>query len=180
MLNLPRPNAFAAAHASSEPVSFSTSQWRTVESITGRIVPTDHEPGAIEANCVNFIDKVLANEDQGQKPIYQNGLPGLDAVSQERFDAVFVDLNEEQQDEVLASLESGSPPGWSGAAGSSTEFFNTVRAHTLIGFLSDPKYGGNKDHVGWKVMGYPGPRHHAGGFTPAQMQGKAPIKAVWE
>ena len=179
-LNLPRPNALAAAHASTEAICFSPAQWRTVEAVTGRIIPTDHEPGAIEANCVNFIDKALMNEDKGQLTVYQNGLTCLDAVARERFDKEFVNLEEEQQDEVLASLEAGLPAGWPEDAGSAEGFFHTVRAHSLLGFISDPKYGGNKDYVGWKLMGYPGPRHHAGGFTPAQMQGKEPIKAVWD
>ncbi|MDG2166983.1 MAG: gluconate 2-dehydrogenase subunit 3 family protein [Opitutales bacterium] len=180
MLNLPRPNALAAAHASSEPVSFSSAQWKSVETITGRIIPTDEEPGAIEANCVNFIDKVLANEDKAQKSIYEKGLTELNTVSRKRFDKAFIDLNEVQQDEILAKLETDEVEGWSDSAGSPATFFATVRAHTLIGFLSDPKYGGNQDYVGWKLIGYPGPRHHAGGFTPDQMQGKALIKAVWE
>jgi gluconate 2-dehydrogenase gamma chain len=180
LLNLPRPNAFAAARASRDPITFSSVQWRTVEAVTGRIIPTDHEPGAIEANCVNFIDKVLANEDKAQKSVYDDGLLGLEAVSQKRFSKSFTYLNEEQQDQILASLEADSADGWPEAAGSASGFFGTVRVHTLIGFLSDPKYGGNHDHIGWKVIGYPGPRHHAGGFTPDQMQGKAPIKGVWE
>ena len=180
MLNLPRPNALAAAHASSEPVSFSSAQWKSVETITGRIIPTDDEPGAIEANCVNFIDKVLANEDKAQMSIYDKGLTALNAVSSKHLQKSFIDLNEVQQDEILAALETDAVDGWSDSAGSPATFFVTVRAHTLIGFLSDPKYGGNQDYVGWKLIGYPGPRHHAGGFTADQMQGKAPIKPVWK
>ena len=104
-LNMPRPNAMAAAHASGEPVSFSQQQWKTVEAITGRIIPTDHEPGAIEANCVNFIDKALANEDEAQMSVYENGLNGVKVVSNKRFRKDFSDLDPDQQDEILASLE---------------------------------------------------------------------------
>lgn len=179
-LNLPRPNALAAAHASSEPISFTREQWKTVEAITGRIIPTDHEPGAIEANCVNFIDKVLDNEDKAQKSIYDSGLQALEHVSRNRFDDSFLGLTDDQKDEMLASIESGSVEGWPDEAGASTDFFATVRGHTLIGFLADPKYGGNRNYAGWKVIGYPGPRHHAGGFTPEQMQGRARIRPVWE
>ena len=180
LLNMPRPQALAAAHASSEPVTFTSAQWKTVEAITGRIIPTDHEAGAIEANCVNFIDKVLANEDRAQKSVYKGGLAALDAASERRFKKSFVKLTEDQQDELLAAVEVDAANGWPEAAGSASGFFGTIRAHTLVGFLSDPKYGGNRNYVGWKILGYPGPRHHAGGFTPDQMQGKAPIKPVWE
>ena len=54
-----------------------------------------------------------------------------------------------------------------------------MRAHTILGFLADPKYGGNRNHVGWKVVGYPGPRHKLGGYSPAQMRGEAKIETVW-
>jgi gluconate 2-dehydrogenase gamma chain len=54
-----------------------------------------------------------------------------------------------------------------------------VRAHTVIGFLADPKYGGNRDFAGWRVSGYPGPRHHRGGYTAEQMAGTAPVQTVW-
>jgi hypothetical protein len=55
----------------------------------------------------------------------------------------------------------------------------TVRLHTIYGFLADPRYGGNRGFAGWKLMGYPGPRHGLGGYTPQQMLGEARIKTVW-
>ena len=80
------------------------------------------------------------------KPVY---LAGVDAVSRERFARRFVELAAEEQDEVLAALEPGHAGGW--PAGDSTvppaKFFEAVRFHT-IGFLADPKYGGNLDYAG--------------------------------
>ena len=37
-------------------------------------------------------------------------------------------------------------------------FFNMVRSHTISGTFSDPYYGGNRDFVGWDMLGYPGVR----------------------
>ena len=54
-----------------------------------------------------------------------------------------------------------------------------MRVHTIIAFLADPKYGGNRDYIGWKLMGYPGPRHRHGGYTREQMLGEEKIKAIW-
>ena len=63
----------------------------------------------------------------------------------------------------------------------SPDFFETLRSHTLItGFLADPKYGGNRNFVGWKHVGYPGPSHALGGYSEEQMLGKAPVSGVWE
>ena len=179
LLNTPRPRALQAAQESTRREVFDAAQWKTVEAITGRIIPTDHEPGAIEANCVNFIDKALAHEDGKMKPIYDQGLAGLDLVSKQRFAKPFVDLAPEQQDEILATLESGKAEGWPPGDVAAAEFFATVRTHTIVGFLADPKYGGNRSYAGWKVLGYPGGGHHLGGYSPAQMIGKEKIKTVW-
>ena len=35
-----------------------------------------------------------------------------------------------------------------------TDFFRAVRTHTVMGFLADPQYGGNREHAGWKVIGF--------------------------
>ncbi len=41
-------------------------------------------------------------------------------------------------------------------------YFELVRTHTVMGFLSDPKYGGNAGEAGWKVIGF----ENRMGFTP--------------
>jgi gluconate 2-dehydrogenase gamma chain len=179
LLNTPRPRAVRAAQESASREVLSEAEWKTVEAVTGRIIPTDHEPGAIEANCVNFIDKALAHEDAKMKPMYQKGLAGVDAVAKQRFAKPFVELSAQQRDDVLAALESGKAEGWSQRDVAAGEFFATVRTHTIIGFLADPKYGGNRNYTGWKVVGYPGGGHHLGGYSPAQMIGRQKIKTVW-
>jgi gluconate 2-dehydrogenase gamma chain len=180
VLNVPRPRALLAAAASDKPVVLSPAEWRLVEAISGRIIPRDEEPGAIEAGVVNFVDKALANEDKALVPVYRAGLAGVDAVAKKRFKKNFVDLAETEQDEVLVALESGKPDGWPKGAVAAGDFFVAVRAHTVFGFLCDPAYGGNRDYVGWKVAGYPGRQHHRGGYTKEQMLGKEPIVPVWK
>ena len=39
---------------------------------------------------------------------------------------------------------------------SAQEFFNLLLATTMQGFFSDPIYGGNRDKVAWKMIGFPG------------------------
>ena len=172
------PRALHAAEMSTDRLVLSLAEWNTVEAITGRIIPTDDEPGAIEAGCVNFIDKALANEDQALRPEYEVGTRGIDAVSRECCGKSFVELNDLEQDAVLIALESGSAAGWVEEI-ASEQFFATVRNHTVFGFLADPKYGGNRAYVGWRVMGYPGPRHRSGGYTTEQMRGEADIPTSW-
>jgi hypothetical protein len=167
-LALPRPRAARAAAESQTPETLSAEQWAVVEAATARIIPTDHEPGAREANCVNFIDKALAHEDAVALPLYQAGAAALDGVARARFGPGFVELTPEQQDAILVEQLP------------SAVFFETLRVHTIVAFLADPAYGGNRDYAGWRVAGYPGPRHRRGGYTPAQVEGQEPIVPIWQ
>lgn len=178
-LNLPRPRAAAAAEKTTERTTLSEAEWKTVEAMCGRIIPKDRDPGAIEAGCVNFIDKALANEDAALAPGYRSGLAALGAVSETRHGKPFAGLEPAQQDALLGALQEGTAPEWEETSVGAPDFFETVRAHTVIAFLADPRYGGNRDYIGWKLVGYPGPRHHAGGYTLEQMKGAAPIEAIW-
>jgi gluconate 2-dehydrogenase gamma chain len=157
----------------------STNQWATVEAICARLIPTDHEPGAREAGCVNFIDKALANEDSAMQPLYQAGLRGIDAVAEVHSGGAFAALQPPQQDAVLRLVEDGDAPGWPAGDVDSSAFFSQIWIHTVWGFLAEPKHGGNRSYAGWRVLGYPGGRHQLGGYTPAMMIGEAPVDSVW-
>jgi len=178
-LNATWPRTLTAADASRKPLVLDATDWKTVEAITARIIPSDADPGAVEAGCVNFIDKALANEDEGLKPTYEQGLVGLAAVCSQAHGTPFVELSADEQDAVLVMLQDDAAGGWPAGATSAPEFFEAVRVHTIIGFLADPKYGGNRDHVGWKLVGYPGPSHMRGGYTPEQMLGTEEVTAIW-
>lgn len=107
----------------------------------------------------------------GQK--YIEGVLELDRRSQALTGANFIDLSEDQQDAVLADLEKGVEVGADLAkpeipygiepalqqtnAESELDFFALLVTHTRQGFLSDPIYGGNRDRIGWQVIGFPGP-----------------------
>ena len=177
---LPGPGTVAAARRSAGAVTFSVSQWRTVEAITARIVPgSEGDPGAVEAGCVNFIDKALAHEEAQARSLYQAGLAALETAASAADGRSFSALAPGEQDALLAGLEAGKVKAWPAEAPSPAVFFETVRAHTIIGFLADPRYGGNRDFAGWRVARYPGPRHRRGGYTPEQMAGTAPIRTIW-
>jgi len=183
LLELPRPETLRAAAGSAEPLVFDPAQWQLVEALTARIIPTDEQPGAREAHCVNFIDKALAHEDTKARPLYELGLPGVEMASLKRYERRFLALSEPEQDALLEQIERGTAAGWPQPpvpSISSPLFFETLRAQTLIGFLAEPRYGGNRGHAGWRVTGHPGPSHHSGGYTPAQMLGEEPIRPVWE
>lgn len=86
--------------------------------------------------------------------IYRRGLAFLDAYTQEQFEANFVDLSEADQDTVIAALADDSATGFEGPT--ARALFAQLRNDTIAGVFSDPMYGGNRDLVGWKLLGYPG------------------------
>ena len=67
----------------------------------------------------------------------------------------FAELSPTDQDSVLIDVETGAATGFTGT---SAAFFNMVLNHTHQGTFGDPYYGGNKDFVGWDLIGYPGVR----------------------
>lgn len=136
---------------------FSPEQAAEIDAIAARIIPTDGTPGAREAGVVYFIDRALITFASDDQKTYKEGLPELQARGRELFPAVerFSAATPEQQDEVLRSLDDHAPvparPFRPRPAAQS--FFETLRQHTIAGFLIDPEAGGNRDGVGWKVIG---------------------------
>lgn len=179
-LSIPRPLAAAATREGAPPQTLEPREWEAVEAITARILPTDDLPGALEAGCVGFIDKALAHEDAAALPAYRGALRELDRVCRGAEGSGFAALPPAAQDRILASLEEGRLAGWNPEVADPVAFFATIRMHTILGFVLDPRHGGNRDHVGWQVMGYPGPVHHLGGAQPDQMVGKTPFVPIWE
>ncbi|TQM13321.1 gluconate 2-dehydrogenase subunit 3 family protein [Pseudonocardia kunmingensis] len=101
---------------------------------------------------------------------YREGITALDAVAQEQFSKPFTDLAEAEQDLVLEAYSGAPKPspvtlGASLAVGTFLQgtfdqglpFFEALCLHVRQGFYCDPVYGGNKDRMGWKVIGFPGP-----------------------
>ena len=123
-------------------VHFSPAQAATVDAITSRILPSDGTPGAREAGVVYFVDQSLTGYAREQAPLFADGLKSLgEAVAKKHGSAAtFASLTPEQQDAMLRDIEK-------------TPFFGAIRFATLAGFLSLPKYGGNKDYIGWKFIG---------------------------
>jgi gluconate 2-dehydrogenase gamma chain len=120
---------------------------------------------------------------------YAEGIKELDRRSQSRFGADFVQLTTEQQDGILYDMErpalqveaelteaqavAGFAPVEPALQQTNAEieldFFPLLALHTRQGFYADPIYGGNKDRVGWKLIGFEGPESlaeaYAGRFT---------------
>ncbi|MFW6068470.1 MAG: gluconate 2-dehydrogenase subunit 3 family protein, partial [Chloroflexota bacterium] len=57
-------------------------------------------------------------------------------------------------------------------------FFHVMRRYTSEGMFSDPVYGGNRDMVGWRLIGYPGAQR-AYTVDELQSEGEASERPVW-
>jgi gluconate 2-dehydrogenase gamma chain len=151
----------AAQSASSAKFEFfSPEQAAEIDAISARIIPTTDTPGAHEAGVVFFIDRALVTFAKDDQKTYAAGLPDLQGQVSEMFPGTtkFSGANPEQQDQILQSLDDQG----AGARGrpfrqrvGAQTFFETLRAHTVMGFLIDPDSDrrGNRDGVGWKVIG---------------------------
>ena len=128
---------------------FSPEQATEVESVAAQIIPTDNTPGAREAGAVYFIDRALTTFDRERQAVYTAGLGDLQAKTRELFPnaAKFSGLSRDQQIQVLKAIEK-------------TPFFAQIRTHTITGFLANPEYGGNRDEIGWKLIGFDGKFHY--------------------
>jgi len=130
-----------------------------IEAISARIIPSDETPGAREAGVVYFIDRALVTFATEEQKTYREGLPQLQARVRELFPTVqkFSAGTAEQQDEVLQTFDSSNHSGGRmyRGAGNGASFFEQIRVATIVGFLIDPESdrGGNRDGVGWKVIG---------------------------
>jgi gluconate 2-dehydrogenase gamma chain len=144
------------------------SQAEEVAAIAARIIPTDGDPGATEAGVVYFIDHALHTFASEDKPAYDSGLKNVSELTSKMFPGVtrFSSATTEQQDKVLAEMskEKGSSSQGIQATpqGSADNFFPVIYGHTVMGFLADPEAGGNRDYVGWKLIG----RDEAHTFSP--------------
>ena len=124
-------------------VTLTDDEAREIDAFSARILPTTDTPGAREAGVVYFFDQVLGNELAPMLGAIRGTLPAFQAGIASRFPGAerLSDLSEADQDTWISENES-------------TPFFNLGRLLTLFGFFAMSKYGGNRDNVGWELIGF--------------------------
>jgi gluconate 2-dehydrogenase gamma chain len=162
---------------------FSAAEAAFVAAAVARLIPADElGPGAREADVAVFIDRQLAGpygraetwymqgpwskgtEQQGYQlkltpaQLYRTAIREIDdAMRKAHGNRAFSELDAATQDQALGALEKGEMklPG-----DLAKTFFTMLLQNTTEGFLADPMYGGNRDYIGWKLIGFPGPRYN--------------------
>ena len=126
---------------------FTAAEARTVDAICAQLIPADRDPGAREAAAVNYIDIQLTRTFKKFQATYRQGIAAVETSSRSRSNHGFAELSSSQQVEVLNEVEESSPA-----------FFDLILAHTRQGFYGDPRHGGNRGMVSWKMVGVPYPQ----------------------
>jgi gluconate 2-dehydrogenase gamma chain len=134
------------AAQSSTPPPFQTLDPATaaeIDAITSQIIPSMDGPGANEAGVIYFIDRALSTFDANLREAYRTGMAAVQKKRQGLFpgSTSIAALTSDQQIQLIKAIET-------------TDFFELLRTHTLYGLLGNPSYGGNRDHVGWKLIGF--------------------------
>lgn len=120
-----------------------TAEAADLDAITNQIVPAGRRPGARAARVVHFIDRALATFFSAQLAQLRSGL----ADFQRRFAAAdrtgrgFAAASDARQIAFLHEVDD-------------TSFFRLVRRLTVLGLVASPRYGGNFDRNGWKLLGF--------------------------
>ena len=151
---------------------------RFLEAAIEHLIPTDAlGPGARDAGVVVYIDRQLAGiwgvhgrqyrggpwkegtPQQGYQSrftpqeVYRIAIREINQHCSTTLDRPFAQLAHEVQLRVLEQLETDEIPL---PSLSSKFFFDMLWRNTEEGFFADPLYGGNRDKVGWKLLGFPG------------------------
>jgi hypothetical protein len=147
---------------------FSAADGADVEAISAQIVPSGTTGGAREAHAVFFIDRSLSTYFSPMAPGYRSAL----ADFQGKFLAAnpgttsFAAAGGDKQMAFLKTVDR-------------TPFFEMTRMLTVLGMFSSPKYGGNFQGSGWKMMGFADQHAFAPpfGYYDAEYKGFVPYPA---
>jgi gluconate 2-dehydrogenase gamma chain len=90
--------------------------------------------------------------------VYRAFLPGYDSFVRQTYGNPYPLLTADQQTAAMTALQTGKAviPLGGATAFASSDFYTLFRQNVLEGMLSDPAYGGNRNMVGWKQIGFPG------------------------
>jgi gluconate 2-dehydrogenase gamma chain len=110
-----------------------------IEAIAEQILPSDDTPGAREAGVIWFIDAALGGFRQQWAQSIKDGLRQLNESLHDGKN--FSDLTWAQQTDVLKANET-------------TEYFEKMHFLTIAGMFAMPSYGGNREKLGWALLGF--------------------------
>jgi gluconate 2-dehydrogenase gamma chain len=114
-----------------------------IEVLAAQIIPSTGGPGAREAGVIFFIDRALSTFAADQREAYRAGMAQFQQKRKDLFPAStsIASLTGEQQMALIHAMET-------------SDFFELLRTHIVLGFLGNPSYGGNRGKAGWQQIGF--------------------------
>lgn len=139
--------AYAATAVSQQPTprfaTLTADEALQLRAMAEAIIPSDDGPGAREAGVIYFMDRALGTFAADSLPAIRKGLADVAVRARKvrRSVTSFESLSPAERNGVLHQIEKGA-------------FFAQVRYLTIVGMFAHPLYGGNRNQVGWKLLGF--------------------------
>ena len=133
----------AEARDGTAPRFFSAHEAVTIDALVAQIIPTDETPGAREMGVARFIDYALAGFLSPLAADIRAGLAEFEShfLAKNGGSNGFATLSAERQIVWLHQVEH-------------TPFFESLQRLTVLGALTMPQYGGNRNGLGWEMIGF--------------------------
>lgn len=152
--------------AAYEPQFFAPETYQLFMAVAARLFPQPERPVPIP--LIMAVDKRLAEgRSDGwrydalppDREAYRLGLGGIEQIAHALFQQAFEQLAPAQQDAVIESLASGTPPGETWQSLNATRFFEEMLAELTAVYYAHPwaqdeiGYTGYADLPGWTKIG---------------------------
>jgi len=149
------PDTGLEAGEQTSPRALTAAEAGTLGALLERMFPADElGPGALEIGVLDYLERALAGPYAELVPLYRRALAGIDEAARAEYGWAFDDLPPENQDVLIDRLERRQLEGVDQSDGPA--FFDLVWRHLREGLFADPIHGGNRNMLGWRLIGFPG------------------------
>ena len=98
----------------------------------------------MDAGVIHYIDRQLTKRFRKQRPDYTRALAAIQRMAKQETGERFAALDFDQRTVLLEKFETQE-----------NALFEMVLNHAMQGFYGNPRHGGNKDYVSWRMLGVP-------------------------
>jgi len=177
---------------SAPPLILTPTENAFVQAVVDTLIPADElTPSGTDCGVAVFIDRELAGAYGRGARMYRSGpfmagkpehgyqlsltphefiragIEAANAWTRKTRGKDFDRLTPTERDAVLKDMDAGKAE-----FPNAKMLFEQLYALTMEGFFADPIYGGNKDKVAWKMIGYPGLPANYGSGRALEYRGK--------
>jgi len=173
------PTIAAAAAPQAEPLLIlNETEHAFIVAAVDTLIPADElSPSGSDCGCAVYIDRQLASAWGGGAKTYRAGpyfkgkpeqgyqlaltpaeyfaagIAAANAWSRKTYGRDFDRLDADKRVEAFKAMEEGKAEF---ANFNAKAFFSRLLSLTMEGFFADPIYGGNRNKVSWRMLGFPG------------------------